>query len=473
MSCNFIGQVIQHPRNTCTNTCCKPKPAFFSQRDITSDDFIPGRIATINVGVTPSGMAINGNYLYVVNNNNYSLAGQDTISVIDVYTNLVVATISDPSFIQMYSITINPAGTLAYVTNSTGSTVSIVSLATNKVVGLITGLDGPSGFVIDSATNTGYVNNYGATTGIFLGSISGTILTVTAVETGVISPGMQITSNGSFLGSISGTTLTATQLLSGAINVGSLLTGIGITVGTTITAFVNGLTGGPGTYTVNNSQTIGSISMLAIALNQVEGGTVITGFGTASSSSGVGTWTVNNSQLTASTLMGAMNPGVQSGNGNTVVPVNLNNNVLGSPITVGQAPAALAITSDNSAVYVANYIDGNPNDATITRIMTSNNSTSTIRPFNPGLAGSFDIVLSPDGTTAYVSNFGSNNFSPFGTTVAIVDLVTDTLTALIPVGIQPSGLALSGRYLYVSNYNTLYTSNTFSSLAYGRNCKYY
>ena len=57
-----------------------------------------------------------------------------------------------------------------------------------------------------------------------------------------------------FTGSISGTTLTVTLLKSGSIGVGQSIFGVGLTAETVITALGSG-TGGPGTYTVNISQT--------------------------------------------------------------------------------------------------------------------------------------------------------------------------------------------------------------------------
>jgi len=67
--------------------------------------------------------------------------------------------------------------------------------------------------------------------------------------------------------SIAGTTLTVTAVTAGAsgspqLNVGQGITGTGVTAGTVITALGTG-TGGTGTYTVNNSQTIASESMIA------------------------------------------------------------------------------------------------------------------------------------------------------------------------------------------------------------------
>lgn len=61
-------------------------------------------------------------------------------------------------------------------------------------------------------------------------------------------------------GSISGTTLTITATAATTWKVGTIVTGSGVTAGTVITALGTG-TGGTGTYTVNNSQTVGSITI--------------------------------------------------------------------------------------------------------------------------------------------------------------------------------------------------------------------
>ena len=67
-------------------------------------------------------------------------------------------------------------------------------------------------------------------------------------------------------GSISGTTLTLTGSVGGGIAaIGTVLSGGTVAAGTTITAFGAGSTGGPGTYTVNISQTTASQAMVATA----------------------------------------------------------------------------------------------------------------------------------------------------------------------------------------------------------------
>lgn len=285
-------------------------------------------LATINAGVNPAGLAItpNNRTAYVANNNNYTIAGQDSVSVLDLKHNLPKETITDPSFNQPYTVTINSTGTKAYVTNSNSTTITIIDIATNSVIGVINGFDGPSGMVISPFCNRAYVNNYG----------------------------------------------------------------------------------GP--------------------------------------------------------------EGVGSGNGTTVSIVNLNTNtIIGTPIVVDQAPAALAMSPDGAFVYVINYVDGEPGTGTMSVIDTSTNmviATAT------GFSGPFAIALTPNGRYAYVTNFGSNNFAPFGTTVSVVDLCTNTIIDTIQVGIQPSGIAVTPdcRFAYVTNYNTLYAEGApqFADLTAGQ-----
>jgi len=65
-------------------------------------------------------------------------------------------------------------------------------------------------------------------------------------------------------GSISGTTLTVTAVSSGVLFPGQRITGTGISAGTEITSYGTGV-GGIGTYTVNNSQTVSSVTISGTA----------------------------------------------------------------------------------------------------------------------------------------------------------------------------------------------------------------
>ena len=138
-----------------------------------------------------------------------------------------------------------------------------------------------------------------------------------------------------FTGSISGTTLTVTSVQSGTIAIGQAIFGQGMAQNTVITAFGTG-SGGVGTYTVSDSQTVastvinstaspaivtGAISGTTLTVSAVtsgtlkigqtiEGsgvtdGTIITAFG--SGSGGAGTYTVSASQTVSSTTIYALN----------------------------------------------------------------------------------------------------------------------------------------------------------------------
>lgn len=278
-------------------------------------------VATINVGQNPTGLAITPDSLfaYVANENDNGVSGGNTVSVIDLTTNAVVQTLTDSSFNGPFTVTMNSAGTKAYVTNTGSTTVSIIDIGTNTVSGVINGFNGPSGLVISSNGHYAYVNNYG------IGSNSGT--------------------------------------------------------------------------------------------------------------------------------------------GTTVSVVDLNTNtIVGPPLNVGLAPAAVAITPDGQYVYVVNYVDGNPGTGTMSIIRTSDNSVQANAI--SGFSGPFAIAITPNGEYAYVTNFGSNNFSPVGQTVSVVSLSQNEIVATVNLGIQPAGLAIApdGSYVYVSNYSTLYDGPNFTDL---------
>lgn len=65
-----------------------------------------------------------------------------------------------------------------------------------------------------------------------------------------------------FAGSISGTTLTVSSVAYGSLDIGATIFGAGVTAGTKITALGTG-SGGAGTYTVSQTQTVASENMAA------------------------------------------------------------------------------------------------------------------------------------------------------------------------------------------------------------------
>ena len=141
--------------------------------------------------------------------------------------------------------------------------------------------------------------------------------------------------NAVFIGSISGTTLTVTFMQSGTITAGQSLFGIGLSAETVITGQTSGTTGGAGVYTVNVSQTepsevmnsaavaatiTGSISGTTLTVTAITGtiypgqtiqgagvlsGTIVTALGTGTG--GTGTYTINKSQTISSETLYALN----------------------------------------------------------------------------------------------------------------------------------------------------------------------
>ncbi len=83
------------------------------------------------------------------------------------------------------------------------------------------------------------------------GNINSGSPTLTSATAAFVAP------TATFVGSISGTTLTVTSVSAGTLSVYMYFTGTGVTGATQIVALGSG-SGGTGTYTVNNSQTVGS-----------------------------------------------------------------------------------------------------------------------------------------------------------------------------------------------------------------------
>lgn len=71
------------------------------------------------------------------------------------------------------------------------------------------------------------------------------------------------TSGGAFSASMAGTTMTVTSVSQGILAVGQTILGAGVAAGTYLSAFIpiTGGTGGVGTYTINQAQTVGSENM--------------------------------------------------------------------------------------------------------------------------------------------------------------------------------------------------------------------
>lgn len=146
--------------------------------------------------------------------------------------------------------------------------------------------------------------------------------------------------------------------------------------------------------------------------------------------------------------------GLKSGFGKTVSVVNLDTDEIIGTINVDQAPATSTVSPCGKYLYVACYVDGNPGTGTLQ--IFSTRSHRLIHRVN-GLFGPFNIIALK--RVVFVSNFGSNNFAPFGNTISVIDPKEGKIIKEVNVGIQPSGLAVTpdGNHLVVTCYNTLYS----------------
>jgi YVTN family beta-propeller protein len=329
-------------------------------------------VATIGVGQNPAGLAVTPDNLfaYVANNNNNEIPGDDTVSVLNLTNNTLEQTVSDSSFNAPYTVTINPSGTKAYVTNSGSTTVTIIDIATHTVSGTIDGFNGPSGFAITPDGNYAYVNNYGAD------GDSGNETTVNVVD------------------------LNTNAIIGSPITVGLAPAALAITPDGAYVYVISYVDGNPGTGTLSVIRT----SDNSVQLNAITG---FSGpFAIAITPNGKHAYVTNFGSNNFSPV------------GNTVSVVNISNNTIVATVTLGIQPSGIAIMPSGSYAYVSNYntlydgpdfTDLTASEGTINIIDIHTNEVIS-KVINVGLSPDA-IAISPNGQFAYVSNYTSNTVS--------------------------------------------------------------
>jgi len=242
-----------------------------------------------------------------------------------------------------------------------------------------------------------------------------------------------------FVGSVTGTTLTVTLMKSGTIAVGQQLFGIGVTPETIITALGTG-TGGIGTYTINLSQTeasevfnssavaakvTGSISGNILTVTAVANGTLYPG------------QTIQGAGVTAGTIITALGgsaaisysitsggSGYAVGDTITVVGGIYSQQATYTVASIGGGGSVATLTTVNYGVYTVN--PGTPASTTT----SGNGSGLTLTlTFGTGTGGTGSYVVNGSQTvgseTMYALNFsvlpGSDGAFSGGTVVDIVD----------------------------------------------------
>ncbi|MCB0533324.1 MAG: beta-propeller fold lactonase family protein [Saprospiraceae bacterium] len=112
-------------------------------------------VATIPVGNVPQGVSVspNGTRVYISN------TFDDNVSVIDATTNTVIATV--PVGNSPLGLAVSPDGSRVYVTNWLGASVSVIDAATNTVAATIPGLSQPRGIGVSPDGSRVYVAEFG------------------------------------------------------------------------------------------------------------------------------------------------------------------------------------------------------------------------------------------------------------------------------------------------------------------------
>jgi hypothetical protein len=213
-----------------------------------------------------------------------------------------------------------------------------------------------------------------------------------------------------FIGSVSGTTLTVTLMKSGTIAAGQQLFGLGVTPETIITALGTG-TGGVGTYTINLSQTetsevfnssataakfTGSISGNILTVTAVANGTLYPG------------QTIQGTSITSGTLITALG-------GSAAISYSITS--AGSGYAVGDTITVTGGIYSQQVTYIVASIGGGGSVATLT---TVNYGVYTVNPGTPastttsgngsGLTLTLTFGTGTGGTGSYVVN-GSQTVS--------------------------------------------------------------
>jgi len=245
--------------------------------------------------------------------------------------------------------------------------------------------------------------------------------------------------NAEFVGSISGTTLTVTLMKSGTIAASQQVLCDGILPGTVITALGTG-TGGVGTYTINRTQTLASRDINTAAVGAVVtgsiSGTVLTVTGVTSGTLYPGQ-TIQGTGVTAGTIITALGgsaalsfsitaagTGYAVGDEITVTGGVYSQQAIYTVATIGGSGAVTGLTTVNNGVYT--IVPGTPSQTT-----TSGNGTglTLTLTFGTGTGGTGTYVVSASqtvsSTTLYALNFSviPNSDGAFqgGDVVDIVD----------------------------------------------------
>ena len=122
---------------------------------------------------------------------------------------------------------------------------------------------------------------------------------------------------------------------------------------------------------------------------------------------------------------------------NTVSAIDTTTNtVIGLPIAVDFSPFDVAIAPDGTKAYVTDSFFNETDFTLVGNISIIDTATNTVvSHINLGTTLPEGIAIAPDGGKAYVANFGDAFAAePEPSSVSVVDLTTNTVSATIPIG---------------------------------------
>jgi YVTN family beta-propeller protein len=156
------------------------------------------------------------------------------------------------------------------------------------------------------------------------------------------------------------------------------------------------------------------------------------------------------------------NFGSRTSLGDTVSVIDVATDTVIDEVNVGAGPAGVAVTPDRSRVYVTNLggIDGPPNSEAGNTVSVINVATNTVIDEITVGVGPLGIGITPDGSKAYVTNFGSITFptaSDPGDTLSVINVETNIVIGEIGVGFGPAGIAITpdNSKVFVSNLDSV------------------
>ena len=208
-----------------------------------------------------------------------------------------------------------------------------------------------------------------------------------------------------FIGSLSGTTLTVTLMKSGTIAAGQSLFGLGVTPETIITALGTG-TGGVGTYTVNLSQTepseIFNSSAVAAKITGSISGNILTVTAIGANQTLYPGQTIQGAGVTAGTIITALG-------GSSAISYSIT--AAGTGYAVGDTITVVGGIYNQQATYTVASIGGSGAVATLTpvsygvyTVQPGTPATTTTSGNGTGLTLTLTFGTGTGGTGSYVVN---------------------------------------------------------------------